>query len=371
MHKKTMIKFVGAMAVLLVLFFLFTGREQATGVEQENVDSLGIPVEVHLVKSGDIRESLNYMGTVKSKNQAELSFQSPGIIRTIYVAEGDPFLEGQILAELNTEDLAARYEVAQQKIAGAKLNVDYLKDQTEKLRMLYNEGAVSHQQLLDAEYKYQSAVVAYQETLAVANEIGVSINSARIRAPYTGSVRTLYGQEGEMVQPGQAVCSVSETDDLIVETAVIEKDLPAVAVGSRVMLQIPGAGETEAVEGTVSAIAPFLHPQTRTANVEIMIPSGYEYLLPNMSVSVALIKGEKTDVIVVPAEALTDRPEGTVVYVYHEGQALDRDVKVGLNNGVTAEITEGIEVGERVILTAPMNLENGDKVFVYKGVEAD
>lgn len=346
MRKKTMIKFVGAMAVLLVLFFLFTGREQAAGVQQETVDSLGIPVEVHLVKSGDIFESLNYMGTVKSKNQAELSFQSPGILRTIYVAEGDPFLEGQILAELNTEDLAARYKVAQQKIAGAKLNVDYLKDQTEKLRMLYNEGAVSHQQLLDAEYKYQSAVVAYQETLAVANEIGVSISRARICAPYAGSVRTLYGQEGEMVQPGQAVCSVSETDDLIVETAVIEKDLPAVAVGSRVMLQIPGAGETEAVEGTVSAIAPFLHPQTRTANVEIMIPSGYEDLLPNMSVSVALIKGEKTDVIVVPAEALTDRPEGTVVYVYHEEQALERDVKVGLNNGVTAEITEGIEVGE-------------------------
>jgi RND family efflux transporter MFP subunit len=371
MRKKTVIKFVGAMTVLLMLFFLVTGREQATGVEQESVDSLGIPVEVHLVKSGDIRESLNSMGTVKSKNQAELSFQSPGIIRTIFVVEGDALLEGQLIAELNTEDLVARREVAQQKVAGAKLNADYLKDQADKFRMLYNEGAVSHQQLLDAEYKYQSAVVAYQETLAVINEIEISIGRARIYAPYSGSVRTLYGQAGEMVQPGQAVCSVSETDDLIVETAVIEKDLPAVAVGSRVMLQIPGAGETESVEGTVSAIAPFLHPQTRTANVEIMIPSGYEYLLPNMSVSVALIKGEKTDVIVVPAQALTERSEGTVVYVYQEGAAQVREIKVGLNNGLLAEIIEGVKIGEQVILAVPMNLENGDKVFAYKGVEAD
>lgn len=371
MRKKNMIKFSGAMTVLLILFFIISGRQQATGVESERVDSLGIPVEVRLVKNGDIRESLNYMGTVISKNQADLSFRSPGIIQTIYVAEGDPLLEGQLIAELNTEDFVARQAIARQKVAGAKLNADYLKDQADKYRMLYDEGAVSHQQLLNAEYQYQSAAVAYQETLAVINEIEVSINNARIYAPYDGSVRTLHGQEGEMVQPGQIVCSVSEADDLIVETAVIEKDLPAVAVGSRVLLQIPGEQGTESVEGTVSAIAPFLHPQTRTANVEIVIPPGYEYLLPNMSVSVAVIKGEKTDAVIVPAEALNDHSEGTVVYVYQEGTAQAREVKVGLNNGIFAEIIEGVKIGEQVILSAPINLESGDKVFAYKGVETN
>ena len=213
------------------------------------------------------------------------------------------------------------------------------------------------------------AEAGYQEALAAANEIKVSLNSARIYAPYAGSVREVLKQEGEMVQPGQVVFSVSENDDLIVEIAVIEKDLPAVEIGAKAVLYMNKGDKTDLVEGTVSEISSTLNPQTRTADVEILIPSGYEYLLPNMSVSVSLIKGEKVNAIVVPVKALIENTDGTMLYVYREGKALMREVKVGLNNGIMAEIIEGINVGDQVITSTPTNIKNGDKVFVYKGVE--
>ena len=371
MRKRTMIAFIGILSVLLVMFIAFSSNKPVDGIEPENENSLGIPVEVFQVKNENIQEALNYMGTVKSKNQAELAFKMAGVLVQILVAEGDHFTNGQVLAELNIEDLTARYNVTQQKVASARLNVDYLKDQSDKNKMLYDEGAVSYQQFLDSQYKYELAEVGYQEALAVARELEVSMNSGRIYAPYDGKVRQLLKQEGEMIQPGQSVFSVSEKDDLIVEIAVIEKDLSAVAIGDKAVLHINREDTTELVEAAVTAISPVLNPQTRTANVEIIIPSGYEYMLPNMSVSVTLVKGEKTNAIVVPTEALIEHSGVTAVYVCQDGVALAREVKVGLDNGISIEITEGLDAGEYVILSVPMNLKDGDKVFVYKGVEED
>lgn len=371
MRKKRIIGFVGLILVLLIIVIVLPNRGQTEKGQTAGADTLGIPIEVLCVESENIQQAMNYMGTVKSKNQAALAFKMSGIMREILVAAGDDFVEGQILAELSMEDLAARYGVIQQKVASAKINADYLKNQSDKNKMLYDEGAISHQQFLDINYRYEMAVVGYHEALALAREIEVSMNSGRIYAPYDGTVRELLKQEGEMIQPGQTVFSVSGKDDLIVEIAVIEKDLSAVAVGTRAVLHINRENISELVEGTVATISSILNPQTRTANIEIVIPPGYEYLLPNTSVSVSLVTDEKENIIVVPVEALVERLGETTVYVYNEGLALEREVEVGLNNGMKAEIIEGIHVGDHVITSTPMNLKNGDKVFVYKGVEGN
>lgn len=370
MQKKRMIGLVSIFSIFLIIVIALFSKGEIKNAEEASAETLGIPVEVVLAKTENIQEAFNYIGTVKSKSQASLSFKLSGIIQEIFVDEGDSFEEGQVLAELNMEDLRARYETIRQKIGGAQINIDYLKDQADKNKLLYDEGAVSYQQYLDISYKYQMAGAAYREALATAKEMEVSIKSGQVYAPYSGSVRELLNQKGEMVQPGQAVFSVSEQNDLIVEIAVIEKDLPAVAVGAKAILHIAKGDITEMVEGTVSSISSVLNPQTRTANVEIPIPPGFEYLLPNMSVSISLVKGEKADAVVVPATALLKNADGNILYVYHEGKALAREVKVGLNNGIMVEIIEGAVVGDQVIISTLTKIKDGDTVFVYKGVES-
>lgn len=369
MHKKRIIGLVSILLILVTGALVLFSKMPKVKTETVSTETLGIPVEVTPVVSENIQETLNYIGTIKSKNQAGLSFKSPGIIQHIFVKEGDQFKKGAVLAELNIEDLRAKQEIVEQKIAGAQLNIDYLKDQSEKNQTLYDEGAISHQQFLDIKYKYAMAESSYKEALANAEEIDVSLKNGKIYAPYNGSVRELLKQEGEMAQPGQVVFSVSENGDLILEITVIEKDLPVVKVGTKALLYINNEDKTEAAAGTVSAISSVLNPQTRTANIEISIPPGYEHLLPNMSLSVSLIKGEKEKAAAVPVKALLETPEGYMVYVYQEGKALARKVKVGLNNGKMAEIIEGLKVGEKIITSNPAEIKNGDKVFVYKGVE--
>lgn len=369
MRKKRIIVLISIVAILLVVAIVLFNKVQTERNDAINKDTLGIPIEVVLVKSENIQEAFNYTGTVKSKNQADLSFKLSGTMQKTFVAEGDNFEKGQVLAELNMEDLKARHRIVQQKASSARVNLDYSRDQANKNEILYNEGAISYQQFLDANYKYQIAESGYQEALAAVTEIEVSLKSAQICAPYNGIVREVLKQEGEIVQPGQLVFSVSENDDLIVEIAVIEKDLVAVEVGAKAVLYMNKGDKTELAEGTVSEISSTLNPETRTADIEILIPPGYEYLLPNMSVSVSLIKGEKENVLVVPVKALIENSEGTILYVYREGKALVREVKVGLNNGIMAEIVYGIKVGDQVITSTPTNIKNGDKVFVYKGVE--
>jgi RND family efflux transporter MFP subunit len=367
MRKKSIIGVIGVITILVS--FLIFSRIGFSQNQTEKTDTLGIPVEVTTVGEESIREVFNYIGSIKSKNQTNLSFKQPGLIQKIYVAEGESFKKGDVLAELDAEDILAKYDIIQQKIVSAQLNVDYLKDQVDKYKILYEAGAIAEQQFLDLNYKYEMAVSGYKEALATAREIEVTLKNAKIHAPYNGSVRELFKKQGELVQPGQPVFSVSEENDLVVEVAVIEKDLAGIKIGDKALLYINNGKNEEVMEAAVATISPALNPKTRTAEIEIPVPPGSNNLLPNMSVRVSLVKGEKENVMAIPAKALVKIQDKYIVYLYQEGKALAREVKIGLNNGQKAEIIEGLTVGDKIITANLSEVKNEAKVFVYKGAE--
>lgn len=355
--------FIGVIIVLgLVLSIAINKLSQGEALEKE---TLGIPVKVEEVSTGTIRDENLYVGTLKNKNEMQLTFKQPGFITDLYVEEGDRFKNGEILARLDTDELSVKNELAQQKTQSSKLNSDHLADLVEKNKMLYEAGAISEQELKNITLEYNMALNKMKEAQISIKEIDLMIRQSSIYAPYDGVVRKVQKKEEELTQPGQPVLQVSEEGDMIAEIAVIVKDLRDIKIGSKALLYLP---DNEVIESEVAHIANNLNPQSKTAAIEIPVNSA-SYMLPNMSVKVAIIFEEKDNAILIPAKAIVNEQEKQYVYCYNDGFAQRKEVKIGIINSDKAEVLSGIEADAIIIVSNFEELTDGSKIFVFKGVE--
>lgn len=355
--------FTGLIVSLGITLLFFLNNLNSTELPPQ--ETLGIPVQLDQVVEGNIRAENNYVGTVKSKNQMFLTFKQAGFITKVYVQEGDSFQKGDPLAQLDADEILLKKELAQQKKENAKLNSEHLQDLLEKNIILYEAGAVTKQEINDLTLKYDLALNTLKEAELSIKELELMLDRTNIYAPYDGVVRNVLKKEGEFTQIGQPVLEVSAKDDLILEVAVIEKDLQEIAIGDKAMVHI---GDDYILESEITAIANTLNPQTKTANIEIPLEATTN-LLPNMSLKASIIKEEKEKALLIPARAVIEKNKKYYIYSYENGIAKEKEIKLGINDGNMVEVIEGLELGEQIIISNLQELNNNSKVFVYKGVE--
>jgi len=352
--------FVVILGAIILLSFNNLSR-----AEVPKKEPLGIPVEVGDVISGSIKDEKNYIGTIKSKNEILLAFKQPGFITKLFVKEGSNFKKGDLLTQLDGDELLIKKELGLQKMKNAELNAEHTKDLLDKNTILYEAGAVTKQNIDDLTLKYEVAKNAIKEAAISVKEIDLMLNKSSIYAPYDGVVREILKKEGEYTQPGQPILQVSEKDDLIAEIAVIEKDLQDITIGSKALIYL---SNNKVVNSQVSEIANYLNPQTKTANIQIPVISESN-LLPNMSVKVSIINKEKEDAILIPANGVVDKGEKQYVYCYENDIAQQKEVKLGISAGNMVEVLSGIELRDKIIISNLQELTNNSRVFIYKGVD--
>jgi len=334
--------------------------------EVDTPHDLGIPIKTEKVVRGSIREEMNYLGNVKSKNQLFLSFKQPGFVNKLHVKEGDNFMKGDLLSELDSAEILIKKEIIQQKRFTASLNLEHLKDLLEKNRILYEAGAVTKQQIDDLTLQYHMAENSLREADIQIREIDLQLARSNIYAPYKGEVRELLKKEGEFIQPGQPVLNISEANDLVVELAVIEKDLPHINIGDEVLIRL---NDGQIIESQVQEIANTLNPQTKTGNIEIPINDPNNNLLPNMSVKVTIVKNKKENSLLISDKAIVNKNSKYFVYSLENGFAVEKEVELGLRDGKRVEVVNGLSLDDEVITTNLQEINNNSRVFVYKGVE--
>jgi RND family efflux transporter MFP subunit len=139
-----------------------------------------------------------------------------------------------------------------------------------------------------------------------------------------------------------------------------EKEAARIEVGQPVVVS-PDADLTQEMEGAVSLVAPIVDARTGTIKITCRISGGSGEIRPGSFVRVRLQTDEHEEVLVVPSRALV--PEGGETYVYKA--VGDTVIKLAVGTGFTeedyTEITEGLELGERVITVGQGGLRNGTR----------
>ncbi len=195
------------------------------------------------------------------------------------------------------------------------------------------------------------------KTINVIAKEGVVPRSLRYYAPIDGVVLERPALPGMMAEAGDALFRVADNSVVWVIADVPEYDLAAIKVGQPVTVRFPNF-PGKVVQSTVALVYPDLQTQTRTAKVRIEIANPQGTLLANMFAEVEVETGADAPVVAIPGSAVVDTGSRRLVFLDKgEGRFETRDVKIGARGNDTVEITEGVEVGDRVVTAANFLLD--------------
>jgi HlyD family secretion protein len=316
---------------------------------------------------------------------------------------------GMAKARLEQLEHGSRPEEIDQASANldeARANLANAKAILERTKPLVQQGVFSRQQLDDAQAKYDAALQHEQslEKVYRLSKIGPrqeEIDSARaaleqaegqlayaesqleatqIRAPVTGTILERTAEKGELVTaqfaaaadtggPRGSVVTLADLTDLQVELDISQNDFAKLSPSQKAVLTTDAYPDRE-YKGVINEIAPMANRQKATVQVKVKVLNPDDYLRPEENANVRFIADEKSTPsqtvssgAVVPTAAVHDSGGKRVVMIAFNGRAVARDVKI-LSQRSDGYVVDGLTGGEDVIVNAPADLKDGDRVKV-------
>jgi membrane fusion protein (multidrug efflux system) len=187
--------------------------------------------------------------------------------------------------------------------------------------------------------------------------IGFEYEEGFIKSPINGNVANIMVNVGAMVTPQALVAVIMDYSRVQVVFNVAEANMDCIKKNSRIDVGID-AYPNETFQGTVSEITPVVDPMTRTLGVKAIVNNSKKKLRPGMTARVKINLGEKTDVLVIPKDALLDG----YLFVVSDSTAERREVIVGIIGDKNVEIIAGLKDGERVVVVGQQRLAGGEEV---------
>lgn len=330
---------------------------------------------------------LNASGYVVAQRKAAVSSKATGRLQKLYVEEGKFVKEGEILAQLENEDLKANLQEAQAslKVASAMLkNAEAeLEDATlnyARHKALKVSGAVSQQAFDTVEARYKKAVASQTQASFAEGKTEASLRVAEInldysfiRAPFDGVILTKNADEGEIVAPfgasmnaKAAVATMADLGSLMVEADVSEASLEKVKLGGAVEIRLD-ALPNERFPGKVHMIVPTADRSKATVLAKIRFDGLDPRVLPEMSaktafLSRALKEGEDRPFLGVPASAVRTSNGKQLVFLVNDSRVRSVPVQTGRQWGETLEVLSGLKEGDLVIISPDKSLRDGRRV---------
>jgi HlyD family secretion protein len=360
------------------------------------------PSRVAVVERGDLARSVVATGKVEPITKVEIKSKANGIIKELKVEEGDPVAEGQVLAELDKDNLAAQLREARAALAGAEASlkaaeaeleknkveaegpdVVFARRNVERAEQLAKDKLLSPQTLDDAKSVLEQAV---NKQLAARTQLGVSrarvaqadaavaqakaaveraeeeLANATIRSPIRGVVLSRPLEIGSPVSSilnlGSAATLVMVLGDIskvYVRGRVDEADIGMVRLGQPARIKVE-TFKDRPFDGRVTQIAPMGTERDNVVSfeVKVSIDNASGELRANMTANAEIVLEEHKGTLIIP--------EGAVIYDAKRSASVDLvtpdakngrqrvPITVGVSNGTRTQVVSGLKEGQRVIL---------------------
>jgi RND family efflux transporter MFP subunit len=216
----------------------------------------------------------------------------------------------------------------------------------------------------------KSAVAAAQGQLGVNRAENLRVSSmeqyATITAPYNGVVTMRYADTGSLIPAGtaeglnQAVVRLAQSDVLRLRMPIPERDVPDVHVGNVVTVNVQATGQQ--FPAAVVRFTRDVSNATRTMLTEVDVKNPTLALTPGMYATVTFNLKEKKDAVLVPASAVLQGDQPSVMLVNANNRVEKRQVVLGIAGSNSQEVTAGLKPGDQVIVGGLSALQPGEEV---------
>lgn len=320
------------------------------------------PDERTVLEPQRLERRVRVSGTLAPWRSTQLSSQTSGEVEEVTVRPGDTVAAGDLLVQIDTENLLLELDQAESNVAATRAQLALAEAQLDRVRALVDRGVTTSSSLDEA----QSSVTQLTASLdALEDQVAgaeLRLRNATVRAPFSGMVSDRAVEPGQYVGIGTPLISVVDLSTVEMRANAAVADGALLRRGQTVVITVDGV-EGRTFEGRVARINPVAEEGTRTIPVYVMIDNPDGTLLGGMFASAQVVVDSVEGAIAMPTRALREDVEGPYV-LRIEGDAL---VRQGIETGGTwagqmTQITAGLEAGERVV-TAPLpGLHPGDTV---------
>jgi len=376
MMKNKALKFILFFIVPIAIFILWLGGflshrvEPGTAKEEKRVIS---GLSTLQITPEQVDEYYKADGMLSAENNAKVATKWMGRVLKINVKEGDYVKKGQILAVLDDSEIRQQEAEAfagleelkkarEEALAGKRAaleNYEFAKRTYERFKNLYQENAVSKQQLEEIEIKMIAAKsmvdqvnaklaqidAKEKQVNAKIGQIKVMKSYATITAPFDGYILKKMNDEGDMVAPGMPIFIIG--DKTLQFVANLDESLvDKIKVGDEVEIKIDTLNKV--VKGKVIQKNPNIDPMNRSFMVKVEIP--YEEGLSSGMYGKMLLPIAKKEKILIPKSAVVKWGQLNAVYVVSKDGTMNlRYIKLGEDYGDKVEVLSGLTSGEVIV----------------------
>lgn len=414
------------LVVALAATLAFTGcsAKKTTGEQVINT----ISVEVATAQTGTVETNYVYSGKTAPIETANVFSTISGKVKKVNFDIGDSVKAGDILFEMDTEDyettlktqqasyaaamanvsaaqttlqtvngasMQMQIETARVTMENAKMAMDAAKTDYDNKAVLFAQGYISQTEIDDVKDKYTKAEISYNQAVqtyeltkgqlieentqraqdslnaaqASANATAAqmettkkSIRDAKVKSPISGVV-TANNVTAETILSNSTVPFViSDTSKMIVDVSVSEQIINSLSNGQVVNVKIAAAG-SDKLSGKIKTINPAANTKG-TYDVEIEIENASGSIKSGMFAEVSFNKEKGYNSVVLDRDAVVSKNNEDYVFIEKDGIAIKSNVVMGIDDGETVQILNGINLGDNVIVKGQTYLKDGDVVKV-------
>ena len=361
-----------------------------------------LKVRAATVERGPIRSVVSTNGKVEPLLNFEAHAPIATTVKRLLVKEGDHVRRGQLLAQLDDDDIRTQAARAQAQVKASQadesalktggtqeevitLNSQLIKSRNardaaqrnlDSLRKLQQDGAASAGEVRQAEEtlqraqtdlnllekkqtdRYSQPEVAHIQAQAAEAQAAYdaaedALGKSTVRAPFDGVVYSVPVKEGAFVQAGDLLLQEADLSRVRVRAFVDEPDVGRLQIGQKVEIiwdAIPNRVWTGTVDNLPSTVK--MHLNRNVGEATCLIDNQDLRLLPNINVGVTIVVAEHKDVLTLQRDALRLDESKSYVYRIVDGHVKRQSVEFSLQNLTRVEITSGLSAGDTVALPA-------------------
>lgn len=311
----------------------------------------GISVKVLEVKVSEVGNQQNYVGTVEEVFSSLLSFEVSGNVNNLYVREGQKVHRGQLIASLDKTMLTNNHTAALSALEQAK-------DVYQRMKILYENNSLP-------EIKWIEVQTALQQAESVESNARKNLNDCNLYAPFPGIITERNVESGTNVLPGMTAFKLVSIDKVKIKIAVPEKEISNTRLGQTANIRIAALGNKR-IKGKISEKNVIANPLSHTYEVKIELDNPDYDLMPGMVCNVNVNDAnDNPEKIILPVNVVQVSHTGeNFVWLAIHNHARRRIIETGgfSDNGVI--VSEGLTIGEQVIIEGNQKVNEGMKIFV-------
>lgn len=319
------------------------------------------PVTTEDVSKGSIKQFVTSTGTAYAAKTVELSTETAGKYKVLINPKtgkkykmGDLVEKGAVIIELEDKEYVNGIQYKSKE-----LSLDLAEKEWKAQKNLFKKGGVTQKDVTNAENSYINAEYALDNAK-------ISLEKLKIRAPFRGVIVALpYFTEGNKIKSGEKVLQVMDYSKMYMEVKFSEKNISNIAVGQSAIITNYTLKE-DTLRGKITQISPAVNPETRSFNGFLEIYNPKHLLRPGMFVKADITTESKKNIIVIPKNVVLKSSRGKYVYVVERKRAMEKLIETGLESDDKIEVTKGLELNQRLIVTGYEMLHNTAKVKILK-----